>query len=83
MKFHKDERGDRKTAKQKFECVECQEIFGKRLERDRHMKETHKIEPNLHSFKCEACPKKFVTEKRLKRHQTNFCQNQTGTGRQS
>ena len=82
-KFHKDERGERKTEKPKFECEKCPEIFSKRLERNRHMKETHKIEPNLHTFKCESCPKKFMTEKRLKRHQTNYCPNQTGTGSQS
>ena len=47
------------------------ERVNKRLKRNRHMKETHKIEPNLHTFKCESCPKKFMTEKRLKRHDSD------------
>ena len=79
-KFHKDEKDARKREKLKFECVKCQEVFSQRLERDRHMKETHKIASNLRSFKCESCPKTFVTEMRLKRHRTNYCQNQAGTG---
>ena len=77
-KFHKDEK--RKMEKTKFGCFKCQEIFSKRLDRDRHMKETHKMETNLRSFKCESCPKMFVTEMRLKTHQTKYCQNLAGTG---